>query len=145
MTDVQDLVLARFLTLYGEPKTDNLEAFVSEYEHALAGMSREVLQGGANRVIKAQEFRSWPTPGECVKACHQEAEHLAVQRERFAPKNIEQTDKTWAPPTEEQKARARQLVAEAKKAILAGETPPAPRRTLTERSRRMTGEAASGE
>lgn len=145
MTDVQDLVLARFLTLYGEPKTDNLEAFIAEYESALAGMSREVLTGGANRVIRAQEFRSWPTPGECVKACHQEAEHLAVQQQRFAPANIEKTDKAWTPPTEEQKARARQLVAEAKKAILAGDGPPAPRRTLTRVSRRMTGEAASGE
>jgi SLT domain-containing protein len=145
MTDVSELMLKRFAVLYGEPKTNDLSAFVAEYEHALAGMSREVLTGGANRVIKAQEYRTWPTPGECVKACHAEAEHLAVQRERFAPKNIERTDKTWTPPTEEQKERARELVARAKQAILAGEGPPETRRVLTERSRRMTGEAAGGE
>jgi hypothetical protein len=142
MSDIHDLVLARFLTLYGEPKTDNLEAFIGEYEAALAGMSREVLQGGANRVIRAQEYRSWPTPGECVKACALEAEKL-TPRSAFASANFDSLDHKWPAPTEESKERVRQLVADLKRGMVV--SGPAAGGGLTDKSKRMTGEAASGE
>lgn len=142
MSDVQDLVLARFLTLYGEPKTDNLESFIGEYERALAGMSKEVLKGAADRVIRAQEFRSWPTPGECVKACHAEAERIATQNSRFSPANIEREDAKWPAPTAEQKARVQALVDDLKRGITV--SGPVSGGSLTEQSKRMTGEANSG-
>ena len=138
MSDIQDIVLSRFLTLYGEPKTDNLEAFIAEYENALRGMAKDVLKLGADRVIKAQEFRSWPTPGECVKACNAEAERLAIERERFAPKNLDRAP--WPTPSEESKKRVREMVEAAKRGIMV-EAPP---RTLSERSKRMTGESSGG-
>ncbi len=138
MSDVQDLMLSRFLTLYGEPKTDSLEAFFDEYERALRGVAKDVLSAGAYRVIKAQEFRSWPTPGECVKACNAEAERLAIERERFAPKNLDRAP--WPTPSEESKRRVREMVEAAKRGMMV-EAPP---RTLTERSKRMTGENSGG-
>lgn len=115
MSDVQDLMLARFLTLYGEPKTDNIEAFFDEYERALRGMAREIISAAADRVIKVQDGRWWPTPGECVKACNVEAERIAIDRERFEPKNMDRA--SWDAPTEESKARCRALVADLKRAI----------------------------
>jgi hypothetical protein len=139
MSDVQDLMLARFLTLYGEPKTDNLEAFFDEYERALKGTAREILQLAADRVIKDQEFRSWPTPGECVKAVHVEAERKAIERERFAKPDLDKADRTWPAPTEESKARVRELIANMKRGISV--SGPEPGGTLTEKSKRMTGEA----
>jgi len=137
MSTVQELILARFLTLYGEPKTDNIEAFFDEYERALRGIAKDVLSLGADRVIRAQEFRSWPTPGECVKACHVEAERMAIERERFAPKNLEAADRSWPAPSEDSKRRVRELVEAAKRGI----TIEAPPRELSEQSKRMTGEA----
>lgn len=140
MSAIQELVLARFLTLYGEPKTDNLESFIAEYEAALAGMGREVLISGANRVIRAQEFRSWPTPGECVKACHAEAERMAIERERFSPKNIDEADRNWTAPTEESKRRVRELLAETKRHMQSSLPPEPVRRSLSDLSKRITGE-----
>lgn len=140
MSDVQDLMLSRFLTLYGEPKTDSLDAFFDEYERALKGTARDILELAADRVIKAQEFRSWPTPGECVKAVQSEAERKAIERERFTSKNIEATDKAWPPPTEASKARCRDLVAELKRNMAAFEPLSRPSRTLSTLSKRMTGD-----
>jgi hypothetical protein len=117
MSDVQDLMLSRFLTLYGEPKTDNLEAFFDEYERALRGMARDILSAAADRVIKATDGRWWPTPGECVKACNVEAERMALDRERFVPKNLDKASEGWAAPSEESKARCRALVAALKREI----------------------------
>jgi hypothetical protein len=131
MSDVSDLMLKRFAVLYGEPKTNDLDAFVGEYERALAGMSREVLQGAADRVIKAQEFRSWPTPGECVKACHAEAEHLAIQR-RQTGADLDKQEPKWPSPTEGSKKRCRELVEQLKAYVASGPEdgkPAAPVRT----------------
>ena len=139
MSDVQELMLSRFLTLYGEPKTDNLEAFFDEYERALKGTAREILQLAADRVIRAQEFRSWPTPGECVKACQAEAERKAIERERFKPADLERADRSWPAPSEESKARVRALVETMKRGIAV--SGPVPGGTLTEKSQRMVGGA----
>jgi hypothetical protein len=139
MSAVQDLMLGRFLTLYGEPKTDNLEAFFDEYERALKGTAREILQLAADRVIKAQEFRSWPTPGECLKAVQAEAERKAIELERFKPANLDREANCWPAPTEESKARVRELVANMKRGMSI--EPEKPKRELSERSKRMTGDA----
>lgn len=141
MSDVQDLMFARFLTLYGEPKTDNLEAFFEEYERVLKGTAKDILQLAADRVIKEQQFRTWPTPGECVKAVQAEAERKAIERERHTPVNLDKEAANWPAPTDESKARCRQLVAELKRSIAINEPASAPRRTgLSDLSKRMTGD-----
>lgn len=141
MSDVQDLVLARFLTLYGEPKTDNLEAFIAEYERALKGTARDILHLAADRVIKLQEFRSWPTPGECVKAAQAEAERVAIERERFSPRFLDEQERTWPKPTDESKRRVREILEATKKHIQSAAPPEPERRSLSNISKRMTGEA----
>jgi hypothetical protein len=105
MSDVEDLMLSRFLTLYGEPKTDNANAFFDEYENLMRGTRRDILKAAADRVIKAQEFRSWPTPGECVKACHAVAEHMhSMQKASPKPEPKRQ------PLTPEERERSRALL-----------------------------------
>lgn len=138
MSDVQDLMFTRFLTLYGEPKTDNLEAFFEEYERVLKGTAKDILQLAADRVIKEQQFRSWPTPGECVKAVNAEAERKAIERERFSPKQLDEQERHWPKPTAESKARVRAILEEFKRGAVV--TGPAPGGTLTEKSKRMSGE-----
>ena len=143
MSLVQDLVLARFLTLYGEPKTDCLEAFIGEYESALTGYAPDVLRGAADRVIRDQEFRSWPTPGECVKACESAAFALEdARRRQETPAALDRTP--WPEPTAEQKAAVRAMAEDAKRAILSNDKPEPPRRSLSDISKRMTGEANGG-
>ncbi|CAN1724417.1 protein of unknown function [Hyphomicrobium sp. 1Nfss2.1] len=144
MSAVQDHVLSRFLTLYNEPKTDNLEAFFDEYERALGHFPAEVLRRAANRVIDDQVFKAWPTPGECRKA----AEYVAQLMPKPVPTQAEldkQAEK-WPAPSEESKARVRSLVELAKQNLRkpVGDIPANPnlRRGLTETSKRITGEAA---
>lgn len=140
MSDVQDLMFTRFLTLYGEPKTDNLESFFEEYERVLKGTAKDILQLATDRVIKEQQFRSWPTPGECVKAVNAEAERKAIERERFTPKNLDEKERSWPKPTEDSKARCRALVADLKRSIAVNEAPRARGASLTDLSKRMTGD-----
>lgn len=143
MSSVHEVVLSRFLTLYGEPKTDNVAAFLDEYERSLGHFSAEVLRRAANKVIDDQVFKAWPTPGECRKA----AEHAAQLMPRSAPSQAEldkQAEK-WPAPSEESKARVRSLVEMAKQNLRkpVGDIPANPnlRRGLTETSKRMVGEA----
>src|SRR5690606_25691694 len=110
-------------------------AFIAEYESALKGTARDVLQFAADRVIRAQEFRSWPTPGECVKAVYAEAERLALDRERVTPKELDERERNWPKPTEESKARVRAILENFKQGITV--SGPVPGGGLTERSKRM--------
>lgn len=68
MSIVDEMVFKRFTILYGDPKTSDVESFFAEYETALKGYSEHILTEAVNRVIKANEFRSWPMPGEICKA-----------------------------------------------------------------------------
>ena len=134
MSDVQELMLSRFLTLYGEPKTDSLDGFFDEYERALRGFHREILQAAADMVIRAQEYRSWPTPGECVKACHVAAEKAATAKRYQSPADLNRQERNWPAPTPESKRRVREMIDKLKAGItVSGE--------LSEQSKRMTGDA----
>lgn len=69
MSFVGDHVIKRFWTLYGEPKTQDPDGFLAEYETALRGFTEPILRQAVDRVVKANEYRSWPMPGEVCKAC----------------------------------------------------------------------------
>lgn len=62
-------IIGRLLTLYGEPKTENVEGYLTEYAERLKGYSDTELEAAADDLIGRQMFRSWPTIAECVKAC----------------------------------------------------------------------------
>lgn len=145
MSSVHEVVLSRFLTLYGEPKTDNVAAFLDEYERSLGHFSAEVLRRAANKVIDDQVFKAWPTPGECRKAADY-VEQL-MPKPRPSQAELDKQAEKWPAPSEESKARVRGLV-ELAKANLRKNYSDADlmrdirRNGLTETSKRMTGEAA---
>ncbi|MFA5952294.1 MAG: hypothetical protein WC807_18655 [Hyphomicrobium sp.] len=142
MSLVTDLVIARFITLYGDPKTDSVPDFIGEYERSLGHFPAEVLRRAANKVIDDQVFKSWPTPGECRKA----AEHVSqmMPKPTLTQSELDKQADQWPVASEESKARVRELTVAAVAALRAS-TPVDEstfRRGLTETSKRMTGEAA---
>lgn len=61
----------RFLTVYGQPKSDRPDAFIDEYAKALHGFSAVILEKAASRIMSMHEYPTWPALGECVKVCRE--------------------------------------------------------------------------
>lgn len=146
MSLVTDLVLARFITLYGDPKTDSIENYVAEYEKALGSYSGKVLTMAADLVIKKQEFRSWPTPGECVTAAIYAQMIVVDPKPAPSQSELDKQAQSWPAPTDESKARVRSLVDIAKAVLKKNAAdddlkPPVSQRGLSETTKRMLGEA----
>lgn len=98
---VRNHFLRRMLTVFGEPKTDNVEAFLGEYERALGGYTEESLKRGADAIINGNTFKAWPTPGKC-----REAIEANVPR---AEPNYELSEPAPPPLSEEERKRANEL------------------------------------
>ena len=100
MSAVRDVVIRRFVTVFGEPKTDNSSAMVAEYERALRGTSPEVLQRAVDKLLRKTKFRVWPTIGECMDAVREAiSDARAVSgksREPSGPSYPERSDKAFA-------------------------------------------------
>jgi hypothetical protein len=109
-------VVSRFVTLYGEPRTDNAEALYSEYVRALKDFDEEALNLAVDEVVRMHTFPTWPTPGEVYKQALSEAAKLYAKR----PKpRYDQFDDLPASgklePSEEEKARNRAIIEEMKR------------------------------
>lgn len=85
------LMLSRFADLYGALSAPNPAAALEEYDKALRGFIPEALQHGADKVIAENTFRSWPTIGECVKAC-------SSYRAPYGQARALDEDKVFLPP-----------------------------------------------
>lgn len=96
--------LSRLTRLFGEPKTDDVEAFLGEYVRELRHYSAVDLERGANVLIRRQTFHGWPTIAKCIDAI----ELLRV--EPSAP--VVRDDAP--PPSPEAVARVRALVSDFK-------------------------------
>ncbi|OQW71701.1 MAG: hypothetical protein BVN33_14815 [Proteobacteria bacterium ST_bin13] len=110
MSAVNDKIIRRFANCYGEPKAPDVDGFLDEYERVLKGYSADTLRKAADEIIANHVFPNWPTPGECNAACLR-----ICERER--PRSWELPDDTprhWAPPTEEEKRRNREKIAQFK-------------------------------
>lgn len=103
MNDVAEIMLARFMTLYGEPKTNDIDAYMAEYVRALRGMSRQVLQGGTDRLVKSHKHRNWPTIGEAYDACQRAADELS-QKQTARERNVPYVPSRRAPYSAEMEA-----------------------------------------
>ena len=102
---VKELIIQRFLTLYGPPKTNDKKAFFAEYQRALGGVAPDILKAAADKAIDGHTYPSWPTIGEVVEAVKSVAEQRAMERLRM-PQPVEQRPE----PSPEQKARVDALV-----------------------------------
>lgn len=112
---VKELIIQRFLTLYGPPKTNDKKAFFAEYQRALGGVEPGILKAAADKAIDGHTYPSWPTIGEVVEAVKSVAEQRAMERLRM-PQPVEQRPE----PSPEQKARVDALVRGALQNISAG-------------------------
>ncbi|PPD07158.1 MAG: hypothetical protein CTY28_10270 [Hyphomicrobium sp.] len=127
MKHVLQAVVSRFVTLYGEPRTDNAEALYSEYVRALKDFDQEALEAAVDEVIRFHTFPTWPTPGEVYKQSLTEAAKLYAKRPKPAPQTEQPTREDGRYVlTEEQKAHNRRMIEELK------------RQTITQRWERPT-------
>lgn len=85
--DVYAKMLSRFITVYGEPKTDDPVAFLEEYARAIDGFDSVIIEEAATRVMRTHEYPTWPTLGEIIGACRM----VAYERDppRVEPLNSE--------------------------------------------------------
>lgn len=99
--EVNQRVLRRFMTVYGEPNTVDPDGLFEEFSKALGGTRPDILTKGVDRVIKAHTFPAWPTVGEVVKECRLVADELA---DKFQGK--EEPKNTWREPVAPEVAKA---------------------------------------
>ena len=71
--------LVRLQTMYGEPDSDDTAAFMREYVRLLKGFSARTLEAAGDLVLRRNRFKTWPTIGECIKACEDANEEAAAK------------------------------------------------------------------
>ena len=74
-------LLTKFVTIYGEPKTDDPKAFFAEYAAALKDFNAQTLKLAATNIARLRMISSWPTIAECLDACRRAegvAKHSSV-------------------------------------------------------------------
>lgn len=149
MKHVLQAVVSRFVTLYGEPRTDNAEALYSEYVRALKDFDQEALEAAVDEVVKAHTFPTWPTPGEVYKQALTEAAKLYAKR----PKPVAQIEQPTREDgryvlTEEQKAHNRRMIEDLKRQTITQRwersTLPAPTRDVMEQLQADAMKTADG-
>lgn len=112
-------LLKRFRAVYGEPRSDEPDVLVAEYERALRGYSAAVLERAGSALIDGlapdgKPRRFWPTISECRDACTRAAAVVAAEVKRDKPAEPEPQRE---PLTEEQRQKHRALMAEFSKAM----------------------------
>jgi len=106
-----DDIIARLMTMFGEPKTPDPDLFLTEYAKAIKGWDVDVMSKAADEAIR--ECLYWPKPAELIKR----AERIAADMYRPKPADDRYA---WKPePSEEEKARVQALVDAVKRAITA--------------------------
>lgn len=75
-------VLKRLTVMYGPPKTDNAAAFFDEYKRAMHGASDEVLERAADTLLRTNQYKSWPTIAECLKAVGRAQRDLQASKQQ---------------------------------------------------------------
>lgn len=58
--------LRKLMVLYGEPKTDDVPAFLAEFGNMLKGIDGKTLETAADLLIRQRKYRSWPTVAEVL-------------------------------------------------------------------------------
>ena len=107
-----DDVIARFLAVWGEPKSDHAEQFIAEYRRSLAGTSPEVLKAAADAVIDNEDY--WPRPAAFRRHVNTVAARLESRRRPAEHATFDMT-----PPSPEQRERVAELVSGLKRSLAA--------------------------
>ena len=65
---MSNALIEKFVTLYGEPKTEDPKDFLAEYAAALKGFDKATLKLAAQNIARTRMVRAWPTIAECIDA-----------------------------------------------------------------------------
>ncbi len=136
---VEELVIARFLTMYGEPgRTDNPEAFIAEWVKAFTKVRPDILAEAVDRMVASHLYPTWPVIGELYLKVREVAEEREIARARDRKPEPIQVRK---PPTEAEKQRVAKLIADSKRNLLKDADDPfiAVRKDLATRASAMFG------
>ena len=107
--DVNDMI-NRFATMWGEPKTDNVDRYLHEYHRALSGTDPDLLEAATAACIDSETY--WPR----VAIVKQQVEIASARRFRHTPPEHQPIG---PPPSPEMKARVAALFAKGKAALQA--------------------------
>lgn len=88
---VFDSMLARFMSVYGHPDSENVEGFLAEYARILKGYTASELAAAADEILKKHRFKTWPSIAECVNAC----ENGRARAAQSKPKSYATADDTY--------------------------------------------------
>lgn len=105
-------LIARLVNVFKEPQCEDPDAYVAEFRKAIKGYTADVLEQAGDEVIKRCTF--WPRPAEVIGIIEE------ICRRREAAKPAPPRPKDLPPPTPEQVARSRQILAAAVAAMRAG-------------------------
>ena len=120
MSLVSDEMLSRLSRMFGDPRTNDPDGYMDEFERALRGYSRDVLIQATNELIDNAARPFWPTVGEARAACRKAAERLAMLAKGPARSAQEQE---WPSPSPEEAARMMALITEAGKKMASVKDP----------------------
>lgn len=102
-------LIARLMTVFGEPRTDDPILYIEEFRKAIRGWDSDLLERAGDDVIRSSKF--WPRPAEIIEKLE------AASRQREARKPPRPREPDLPPPTPEQVARSRKVLAMAKAAM----------------------------
>lgn len=114
--DVNDMI-NRFTTLWGDPKTDNIDVYLHEYHRALDGTDPDLLEAATDACIDTETY--WPR----VAVVKRHVDIASSKRpSRYKP--AEHQPIAGPPPSPEMKARVAALLAKGKAVLQAMQDPP---------------------
>ena len=73
----------RMMSVYGPPRTIDMDAFFAEWSRTLKGASAEVLAKAADRIV--DELTFWPRPAEAREAIRKAAIEVQGRRSAYVP------------------------------------------------------------
>lgn len=94
-------LLKPMVTVFGEPKTDDVMAFLKEYAETLAQFDEDDLKEAKRHIMRTHKVRLWPTPAEMLKGCEEAMKRNAPtfkKRARIAMDNcgsVEEVRSIW--------------------------------------------------
>jgi hypothetical protein len=100
--EVFTFLLDPLVVVYGEPKTADVGAFLREYAGIMSDFTAEELMHAKATIMRKHEFKSFPTPAECLKACAEARKELSPvggdrRRARIeGTGSVEMLDRLWS-------------------------------------------------
>jgi hypothetical protein len=69
MGDVRKNFLGPLLRVFSPQRTEDVEGWMSAYEHSLRTFDDETLHAAAQRIVETRQTRTFPLPADCSIAC----------------------------------------------------------------------------